>query len=294
MGIGKMKMALWGQRWPAPAKINLMLRIVGRRADGYHLLQTVFQIIDYCDYLQFYPRNDDKIVLESPLEGVSDDDNLAVRAARLLRDKARDLCVDISGVTISIDKNIPMGGGLGGGSSDAATTLVVLNTLWNLQLSDSEIASMGLQLGADVPVFIYGNSAWAEGVGESLDPIELPHRWYLMLVPECHVNTGEIFNRPELTRNSESITISEFSPVSPYNDCLPVVVECYPQVKQALSVLSNYPVHGLTGTGGCVYASFESEVETLAAARSLKECWNVIVAKAVNRSPLHQMLLTGE
>jgi 4-diphosphocytidyl-2-C-methyl-D-erythritol kinase len=285
-----MNLSAWKRQWPAPAKLNLMLRIVGRRADGYHLLQTVFQLIDYCDYLQFSERDDNKIVLTTPLEGVANDDNLVIQAARILCRKATDMQVEMPGVSISVIKNLPMGGGLGGGSSDAATTLVALNHLWNLQLSLSEIAAMGLQLGADVPVFVAGYSAWAEGVGEDLQSINLPGYWYIVLVPDCHVSTAEVFNHSQLTRDSESITIESFSPDVPYNDCLSVVAASHPQVRRALDVLSCYPVSGLTGTGGCVYAAFHNEAEARKAAQNLAQHWKVFVAKAVNRSPLHQTL----
>ncbi len=290
MAAGEMNLSAWDQQWPAPAKLNLMLRIVGRRSDGYHLLQTVFQLIDYCDYLQFSVRDDNKIELTTPLQGVADEDNLVIRAARMLHNKAASRQLEMPGVSISVTKNLPMGGGLGGGSSDAATTLVALNHLWGLQLSLTEIASLGLQLGADVPVFVAGNSAWAEGVGEDLQPIHLPDYWYVVLVPDCHVSTAEVFNHPQLTRDSESITIEGFSPNVPYNDCLSVVAARYPQVRQALGDLAIYPISGLTGTGGCVYASFHQEADARTAAQKLTQHWDVFVAKAVNHSPLCQAL----
>ncbi|MEE9344360.1 MAG: 4-(cytidine 5'-diphospho)-2-C-methyl-D-erythritol kinase [Methylococcales bacterium] len=290
MAVGGVNLSAWDQQWPAPAKLNLMLRIVGRRADGYHLLQTVFQLIDYCDYLRFSVRDDNRIVLTTPLPGVEDEDNLVIRAARILYNKATSMQIKTPGVSISVIKNLPMGGGLGGGSSDAATTLVGLNHLWGLQLSLTAIASLGLQLGADVPVFVAGNSAWAEGVGEVLQPIHLPDYWYVVVVPDCHVSTAEVFNHPQLTRDSESITIEGFSPDAPYNDCLSVVAVCYSQVRQALDDLAKYPVSGLTGTGGCVYASFHHKADAQAVAQNLAQHWRVFVAKAVNHSPLFQML----
>jgi 4-diphosphocytidyl-2-C-methyl-D-erythritol kinase len=290
MAAGKMTLSAWDQRWPAPAKLNLMLRIVGQRVDGYHLLQTVFQLIDYCDYLQFSERNDGNVELTTPIDGVADADNLVVRAARLLQNRAVELQAEVQGVSIAVTKNLPMGGGLGGGSSDAATTLVVLNQLWGLRLSLADIAQMGLQLGADVPVFVAGNSAWAEGVGENLKSMDLPGYWYVVLVPDCHVSTSEVFCNPRLTRDSESITMGGFSPDAPYNDCLVVVSECYPQVRQALNALAAYPVKGLTGTGGCVYASFHNKADAQVAASGLGRHCKVFIAKAVNRSPLHQML----
>jgi len=293
MAARQVNVSAWNLQWPAPAKLNLMLRIVGRRADDYHLLQTVFQLIDYCDYLRFSKRDDNRIVLTTPLKGVADEDNLVVRAAQILYKKAENMQVEIPGVSISVTKKLPMGGGLGGGSSDAATTLVALNHLWRLRLSLAEIAAMGLQLGADVPVFVAGNSAWAEGVGENLQPINLPGYWYIVLVPDCHVSTAEVFNHPQLTRDSESITIDGFSPDEPYNDCLSVVAAGYSQVRLALEDLAVYPVSGLTGTGGCVYASFHDEADARTAAQNLAQHWKVFVAKAVNRSPLYQTLATS-
>ncbi|MEE9411988.1 MAG: 4-(cytidine 5'-diphospho)-2-C-methyl-D-erythritol kinase [Methylococcales bacterium] len=285
-----MTLSGWDLQWPAPAKLNLMLRIVGRRSDGYHLLQTVFQLIDYCDYLQFSVRDDSSIVLATPLDDVADEDNLVIRAARLLQGKAATMQLKTPGVSISVIKNLPMGGGLGGGSSDAATTLVALNHLWGLQLPLKALAIMGLELGADVPVFVAGNSAWAEGVGEDLQSISLPDYWYVVLVPECHVSTVEVFNHPQLTRDSESITMDGFSPDEPYNDCLSVVAATYTQVRQAFEVLADYQARGLTGTGGCVFASFHHEAEAREAAQKLAPYWQLFVAKAINRSSLHQTL----
>lgn len=178
--------------WPAPAKLNLMLRIVGRRADGYHLLQTVFQFIDWCDWLSFHPTVDEAVVLTSPLPGVPVDQDLTVRAARLLQKEAGVR----QGVAIEIEKNLPMGGGLGGGSSDAATTLIALNRLWQAGLTGEDLLSLGVRLGADVPIFISGYSAWAEGVGERLTALELPEAWYVVIVPDCQVATGRVFSSP--------------------------------------------------------------------------------------------------
>ncbi len=285
-----MTQSLWDEQWPAPAKLNLMLRITGRRDDGYHILQTVFQIIDRCDLLRFTPRGDDNIVMESSLDGVLDSDNLIIRAAKMLREIARGKNIDVPGLTIALNKILPMGGGLGGGSSDAATTLVVLNTLWNLQLSVDQLARMGLHLGADVPVFVYGNNAWAEGVGEILHPINLQQRWFVVLVPDCHVSTKTVFEHRALTRNSKSIKIDQLSANESYNDCLSVVVSCYPEVKRAIDAVDCYQEHGLTGTGACVFAAFNSEQEAIQAAQILQKNWTVFVAKACQLSPLQKKL----
>lgn len=285
-----MTQSLWEQQWPAPAKLNLMLRIIGRRDDGYHILQTVFQIIDRCDELRFTPREDDNIVMESSLVGVQDADNLIIRAARMLHEIARGNRIDVPGLTIALNKILPMGGGLGGGSSDAATTLVVLNKLWNLQLTVEQLAALGVQLGADVPVFVYGNNAWAEGVGEILQPINLPQRWYIVLVPDCHVSTKTVFEHRALTRNSKSIRIDQLSVDEPHNDCLDVVASCHLEVKQAIDAVSCYPVHGLTGTGACVFAAFNSEQEASQAAQLLQKSWSVFVTRACQMSPLHEKL----
>jgi len=192
--------------WPAPAKLNLMLRIIGRRADGYHLLQSVFQFIDLADELAFRVRDDGVIRRLNDLDGVAPDDDLVVRAARLLQAA----CDDNPGADITLKKRIPMGAGLGGGSSDAATTLLVLNRLWGCKLDEATLLRLGLRLGADVPVFIHGRAAWAEGVGERLTDLDLPEPAYLLVVPRCHVDTGKVFQDPELTRNSDRITIRDF------------------------------------------------------------------------------------
>ncbi|MFI3222599.1 MAG: 4-(cytidine 5'-diphospho)-2-C-methyl-D-erythritol kinase, partial [Methylococcaceae bacterium] len=206
----------WAEKWPAPAKLNLMLRIVGQRSDGYHLLQTVFQFIDLCDWITFHPVNDGRVSLQQTIPGVPEADDLTIRAAQLL--KAVTGCKE--GVCIEVEKNLPMGGGLGGGSSDAATTLVVLNQLWNLQLSVEKLMELGLTLGADVPVFVYGYSAWAEGVGEKLEKIFPAEQWVVVIKPDCHVNTKEIFSAKHLTRDSKSIKIADFIAGQHQNDCV--------------------------------------------------------------------------
>lgn len=276
----------WGQKWPAPAKLNLMLRIVGRRPDGYHLLQTVFQFIELCDWLSFYPSDDGCVYLQSPLQGVAEADDLTVRAANLL--KAETGC-DL-GVCIAVEKNLPMGGGLGGGSSDAATTLVVLNKLWQLNLSTEKLMELGLSLGADVPIFVYGHSAWAEGVGEEVTKISPPEKWVVVIKPDCHVNTGEIFSSRELTRDSKPIIMSDFIAGQQQNDCVDVVRQSYPLVQSALVDLSEFSDARLTGTGACVFAQFDSEESAFRAYQSLKNKWLVYLTKGINESSLFTKL----
>ncbi len=272
----------WAEKWPAPAKLNLMLRIVGQRADGYHLLQTVFQFIDLCDWITFHPVGDGCVSLLSPIPGVAEKDDLIIKAANLLK-KETDCSL---GARIEVEKNLPMGGGLGGGSSDAATALVVLNKLWGLNLPAEKLMQLGLSLGADVPVFIYGHAAWAEGVGEKIQKIDIEEQWVVVVKPDCDVSTKEIFSAKELTRNSKSIKIADFIAGQHQNDCLDVVCQKYPSVRNALVDLSLFSAAKLTGTGACVFAGFGSEDDAFNAYLSLKNKWQVYVAKAVNESPL--------
>lgn len=272
----------WQNRWPAPAKLNLMLRIVGRREDGYHLLQTVFQFIDLCDWITFHQVTDNRVYLKQPISGVPEASDLTIRAANLL--KAESGCQ--YGVCIEVEKNLPMGGGLGGGSSDAATTLLVLNKLWNINFSTEKLMQLGLQLGADVPVFIYGYAAWAEGVGEKLERITVPEQWVVVIKPECHVNTKEIFSTKELTRDSKPIKISCFIAGQDKNDCLDVVSNLYLPVKNALYELSCFASARLTGTGACVFAQFESNADAKKAYDVLSKNWQVYIAQGINKSPL--------
>ena len=276
----------WGERWPAPAKLNLMLRIVGRRSDGYHLLQTVFQMLDFCDWISFTPDDNGRICLKKTTPGVEEQNDLTIRAAQLL--------VQYTGcrlgVCIDMEKNLPMGGGLGGGSSDAATTLVVLNHLWKLGLSKQELMELGLKLGADVPVFVFGHSAWAEGVGEQLQLLTLPEKWAVIIKPECHVNTKEIFCAEGLTRNSKPIKISDFIAGDARNDCSSVVSELYEPVRLAVDALSYYSVPRLTGTGACVFALFDFLADAQKAFQSLSEGHKVFLAKCTNKSLLHARL----
>ena len=220
--------------WLAPAKLNLFLHVVGQRDDGYHLLQTVFQFIDIYDELEFELRGDGQIRQARPLEGIDEDNDLSIKAARSLQSKTG--CKQ--GVNISITKNLPTGAGLGGGSSNAATTLLALNSLWNLGLSRSELGEIGLQLGADVPVFVAGHNAWAQGIGEELEPIELKQAYFVVIVPRVHVSTAEIFANPKLTRDAKPITIRDFLAGHGVNHLQSVTCELYPQVQQALDWLS--------------------------------------------------------
>ena len=275
--------AIWSERWPAVAKLNLMLRIVGRRSDGYHLLQTVFQFVDICDWITFHRVEDGRVSLLHAIPGVPEADDLTIRAANIL--KLETGCS--FGVCIEVEKNLPMGGGLGGGSSDAATTLVVLNKLWNLQLPLERLMELGLALGADVPVFVNGYSAWAEGVGEILEKITPTEKWCVVIKPDCHVNTKEIFSAKNLTRNSKSIRIADFIAGQHQNDCVEVVSEQYAQVKEALLALSDFTEARLTGTGACVFGQFESKESAEIAYSSLKNNkWQIYLAKGLNESPL--------
>jgi 4-diphosphocytidyl-2-C-methyl-D-erythritol kinase len=272
--------------WPAPAKINLFLHITGQRSDGYHELQTVFQFLDYCDYLQFQILEQSDIQLVDSIDGVNDNDNLIVRAAKLLQNYAK---VE-QGALISLDKKLPMGGGLGGGSSNAATTLVALNQLWKCQLSNNELAQLGLSLGADIPIFVHGHAAWAEGVGEELAIISPPEPWYVVIVPDCQVSTAEIFASPQLTRDCRSITMSRFLSGEGRNVCEDVVRISYPPVAEALDWLSNHAKPRMTGTGSCVFADFESQQQAQKVLAMLPENWQGFVAKGCNESPLTQCI----
>ncbi|NOQ64540.1 MAG: 4-(cytidine 5'-diphospho)-2-C-methyl-D-erythritol kinase [Methyloprofundus sp.] len=276
----------WGIRWPAPAKLNLMLRIVGQREDGYHLLQTVFQIIDISDGLVFSQVSDGRVCLKNTIPGVREEDDLTVRAANILKQETGYQ----GGVCIDVEKNLPMGGGLGGGSSDAATVLVVLNKLWGLALSETRLMELGLALGADVPVFVQGKSTWAEGVGEKLIPIDLPKAWYVVLKPQCHVDTGEIFSAKGLTRDSKSIKIPDFNSGQVQNDCLSVVEKLHTEVRQGLDVLSKYGAARLTGTGACVFVQFDQQQEARNAYSELVSANEAYIAEGLALSPLHKQM----
>ncbi|MBZ0104595.1 MAG: 4-(cytidine 5'-diphospho)-2-C-methyl-D-erythritol kinase [Sulfuricella denitrificans] len=268
--------------YPAPAKLNLFLHVVGRRPDGYHLLQSVFRFIDYGDSLRFKVRNDGRIMRSTELAGVVPEKDLVIRAARLLQEHAG--CP--LGVDIAVEKNLPMGGGLGGGSSDAATTLLALNRLWQLNLPRAELQQLGLQLGADVPVFVFGESAFAEGVGERLQPMHLPPAWYVVLVPPVSVPTAEIFAAPELTRNTTSIKIPLLLTADLRNDLQMVVCERYPRVAEYLDWLDQYGAARMTGSGACVFAEFDSENEANQVLARKPADWQGFVAQGMDRHPL--------
>lgn len=243
----------WQSEYPAPAKLNLFLHVVGRRADGYHLLQTVFRFVDHGDSLYFSPRDDDAVVLANPLPGVPPESDLTVRAARLLQAEAG--CR--RGVEIRLEKRLPMGGGLGGGSSDAATVLLALNHLWNLGWSRRRLQKIGLSLGADVPVFIFGQNAFAEGVGEALQPVELPPAWYVVLETPVQVPTAAIFGVPGLKRDTPAMRAADWKPGVGTNDLQPVAVAGFPAIAAHLAWLSAFGDARMTGSGACVFAEFE-------------------------------------
>ncbi len=275
-------------QWPAPAKLNLFLHVTGRRADGYHELQTVFQLIDLCDTITISVNGDGRIERPAGPVGVDPDSDLTVRAAKALQAAAGVR----AGASLHIAKRIPMGGGLGGGSSDAATTLVALNHLWGCGLPIEDLARLGLALGADVPVFIRGSSAWAEGVGERLVPVELPERWYVVIHPGVAVPTRDVFQSPELTRNSPVITIRAFfepgGAAAARNDCEPVVRARYAEVAAALDWLGNFAPARLTGTGSCIFAAFASAIEAERVAARVPDRWRAFVARGLNESPLQE------
>ena len=272
----------WGEKWPAPAKLNLMLRITGQREDGYHLLQTVFQFIDLCDWITFFPVENGEITLQTPILGVQEEENLIVRAANILRKETG--CKE--GVCIKLEKNLPMGGGLGGGSSDAATTLVVLNRLWKLGLTKERLMHLGLELGADVPVFVFGHAASAEGVGERLEKVEVPEKWIVVIKPDSHVDTKGIFLTKDLTRDSKSITMAGFLAGQHQNDCLDVVCKLYQPVEKAMVDLAGFSEARLTGTGACVFAEFDSKELAREAHDALCPKWQVYLVRGLNSSPL--------
>lgn len=273
-------------RWPAPAKLNLFLHVTGRRADGYHELQTLFQLIDLCDSIGVQVREDGAIERIAGPAAVPAETDLTVRAARALKAA----CGCRLGATLEVVKRIPAGGGLGGGSSDAATVLLVLNELWGCGLGVPELAALGHTLGADVPVFIEGSSAWGEGVGERLTPVELPPRWYVLIHPGVCVSTQEVFQSPELTRNSPLITIRAPFDSGGRNDCEPVVRARWPQVAEALDWLARQAPAHLTGTGSCVFAACASAGEAERLAARVPDRWTSFVAQGLNVSPVRERL----
>ena len=268
--------------WPAPAKLNLFLHVTGRRADGFHELQTLFQLLDWGDDIGIEVTTDMRIERAAGPSGIAPAEDLSVRAALALQAASGVR----QGARIRLRKRIPPGGGLGGGSSDAATVLRVLNQLWGTGLSLGELAALGLTLGSDVPIFVHGSSAWAEGRGEKLTPMELPPAWYLIVYPGVAVATSGIFQAPELTRNSPLITIRALSPAQTRNDCEPLVRSRYPAVAAALDWLSVRATARLSGTGSCVFASFASAADAERIAARVPDEWTSFVARGIDRSPL--------
>ncbi|MFL0800077.1 MAG: 4-(cytidine 5'-diphospho)-2-C-methyl-D-erythritol kinase [Agarilytica sp.] len=272
---------------PSPAKLNLFLHITGQRPDGYHELQTVFQILDYGDEISFASNDSGEISISPPIPGLAIKDNLIFKAAKILQQHTG----SSYGADIHLVKKLPMGGGIGGGSSNAATTLIALDHLWDTQQSLDTLAELGRQLGADIPVFVRGQSAWAEGVGEQLTPLELPTQYFVILAPKCHVSTAEVFSHKELTRDTLAITVAAFLKRGGKNDCQPLVETLFPQVRDAVEWLSRQGPTQLTGTGACVFASFPSVEAAEAVLANKPERFDGFVAKGVNQSPLHQRLL---
>jgi len=273
-------------RLPCPAKLNLFLHVTGRRNDGYHELQTVFQLLDFGDEIEIGGTAERNIAVRCPGLDLAKEDNLAWRAARRLQERFG----VAAGADIRIDKRIPVGGGLGGGSSNAATVLLALNRLWNLGCSTDELADVGVELGADVPVFVRGSSAWAEGTGECLRPLAIPPRHYLVIVPNCAVSTADVFSSRELTRNGSPITIAAFFEGGGRNDCESVVRRLYPEVDKALRWLEKFGRSRLTGSGACAFASFESKARAEAVYRELPGEWSGFVAAGIDRSPVPEAL----
>lgn len=271
---------------PAPAKLNLMLHVVGRRADGYHELQTLFQFLDLADQLHFRVRDDGQLLLHSELAGVASADNLIMRAARLLQHSSN--CP--LGADIWLDKQLPVGGGIGGGSSNAATCLLGLNHLWQLGLDLEQLAALGLRLGADVPVFIHGRAAFAEGIGEKLQFVELPQAWILLARPDVSISTAKIFADPDLTRNTQRIKVRTVLERGGHNDCLAVVVKHYPEVARAMQLLSQYCQPRLTGTGSCIFGVFQNEADAVRVCTQLSGKLETYIARGMNHSSLHLAL----
>ncbi|MFW6191573.1 MAG: 4-(cytidine 5'-diphospho)-2-C-methyl-D-erythritol kinase [Thiohalospira sp.] len=268
--------------WPAPAKINLFLHVVGRRADGYHRLQTLFQFLDYGDTVTVSPREDGAIRAHHRLEGLDPEQDLVVRAARRLQA----VTGTTRGAELTVTKRLPAGGGLGGGSSDAATTLVALNRLWGTGLDEAALAELGLGLGADVPVFVRGRAAWAEEVGEALTPVDIPEPWYLVVVPPVAVSTAAIFGDPQLNRDMAPITMEDYLAGRGTNALEAVVAAREPEVAEALAWLRAFAPARMTGSGACLFAAFEQRREAEAVAARLPARWAGFVARGRNRSPL--------
>jgi 4-diphosphocytidyl-2-C-methyl-D-erythritol kinase len=271
--------------YPAPAKLNLLLRVTGRRADGYHLLQTVFRFIDYADTLQFALRSDGAVVRAAPVKSVTEADDLTLRAARLLQRVSG----TSYGASITLDKRLPLGGGLGGGSSDAATTLLALNRLWQLRFSRERLQELGGELGADVPVFVFGENAIGTGIGDVLQPLTLPPAWYVVVIPPVTVSTAELFQASDLKRDSNPIKIPPFSFAPGGNDFEPVVCRLYPEIKRCLEWLGQFGPAALTGSGACVFAEFAAEATARATLQRLPRGARGVVARGLEYHPLRQM-----
>ena len=270
--------------WTAPAKLNLFLHITGRREDGYHLLQTIFQFVEFGDKLFFEVTRDGKISLSPKLDGVDESENIIVKAAKLLQQKTG----TPFGVNIELEKRIPMGGGLGGGSSNAATTLLALNKLWNIHFDKQQLMELGITLGADVPVFIYGQTAWAEGVGEKLKTVTAPESWYVIIFPRVNINTGTIFSSEELTRDKLPIRIRDFLDGTTENVFETIVSKRCPEVKEAINWLNQFSKTKLTGTGACIFASFETEQHAQEIAKQVPAKWQAFVTKGSNKTNIER------
>lgn len=272
--------------WPSVAKLNLFLHITGRREDGYHNLQSLFQLLDCGDRLAFEPTEDHQIALMTPLVGVPDEDNLIVKAARLLQPFA----ADNAGCKIWLDKRLPMGGGIGGGSSNAATTLLVLNSLWQCNLSLQQLEQLGLQLGADVPVFVHGRTTFASGVGEQFVDAPQPQHWFLVATPGVHIATADIFRHPELPRQTPVMNWQDYTFDNTTNDCQELVCRYHPKVAKLLHWLLEYAPSRMTGTGSSVFAVFADQSQALKVLDALPDEFMGFVAQGVNISPLHSQL----
>lgn len=272
---------------PSPAKLNLFLHIINQRDDGYHNIQTLFQFVDWCDTLHFHVRSDDGIYLESNMDDVAESDNLIVKAAKHLRSATG--CQ--KGIDIRLEKNLPMGAGMGGGSSNAATTFLALNYLWQTQLPIENLLSLGRDIGADVPIFVYGHAAWAEGIGDELTPMILPERWYVLLVPKVSIRTESIYKDPRLTRDSAALTIDHYHPDQGHNDFEKLLRFDHPEIAHALDWLGQFAKSRMTGSGSVVFAGFDSKEEAGTIAAQAPPDYQARVVKGLNESPLHQVLM---
>ena len=275
-------------RWPAPAKLNLFLYITGQREDGYHELQTLFQFIDRCDYLTITPNLSGKITLSPSIDGLDLADNLIYKAAMALKGHT----AENNGAHIHLEKNLPMGGGLGGGSSDAATTLVALNYHWNSNLTKTKLAEIGAKLGADVPIFIVGKTSIAEGIGERLSLVDVAEKYYLVAVPDCHISTPTIFQADQLVRNTPKRSHAQLMSQRWLNDCQPYVKKNYPKVAKVIDWLIEYAPSQLTGTGACVFSTFNSINEAQTVLENTPDWLAAFTAKGLNNSPLNELLTT--